>query len=79
MRNDSSLFPNRRPEFEVRSYLAEIRAEPLMNYCAWNEPAVPPAAAEAAGRAESFGAHWPFGSWRELAAVLCGFRRRRPS
>lgn len=67
-----------RREFCLGRYLAEIRAEPLMNYCAWNEPFVPDAAVSAAAQAGRTRAPWPFASVRELAwAILAPWHRRR--
>lgn len=67
-----------RREFCLGRYLAEIRAEPLMNYCAWNEPAVTGAEASAAVRAARTVAPWPFASVREAAwAILAPWHRRR--
>jgi hypothetical protein len=59
------------PRFQFSSNLAQVRARPLTNYCAWNEPFVPKVESRGTDLKQAEGRIWPaVSAW---LVTLAGF------
>ena len=65
--------------FRLSRHLAQIRADPVVNYCAWNEPRVPGWDGIAADTVRRSRREWPLIGLRQAAFSFIAFLYRRPA
>lgn len=68
--------------FQLSRYLAQVRAKPAVNYCAWNEPSIQGWDEATADRVRQSQEEWPLIGARQAAYSFVAFlwrRRRKPT